>query len=276
MKNLNPYNEDSFSFYKAVRSKKRDDNLISRLTAIDADIKPLYDSYDEAFDTNSLQSLTAKGYEGQEKLDLEALYDYDSATLTKLRGHLTTTASGRLVKCQNCTINSISTFDHFVPQSEFPEFIVHPKNLLCCCGDCNPRKGAGWRRNGERTVLNLYLDQLPNVQYLFVNVDIGFLSIETEFYLNNQNGIDPSLFQLLTSHYQRLKLFKRFSDEADSVISTFKDTLEVYRENHTLQETQEFATKTIQREQLAFGFNYWQSILKLELINNDDFLDDYV
>lgn len=275
MKNLNAYDEDSFAFYESVRAKKRSAALVARLTTLDANLRLLFANYDQSFQRNNLQSLAAHGYRGQEKEDLGELYDYDSATLKKLKDKLTTTPSGRLVKCQYCTINSVSTFDHFVPQGEFPEFIVHPKNLLCCCGDCNPRKGTQWRNVGQRTLLNLYLDTLPAVQYLFVTVDISFNSMETEFFLDNRNGIDNGLFQLLTDHYTKLNLFKRFSDEVDTVISTFRDVIEPFRANHTLQETKDFVIETIRREQAAYGHNYWQSVLKLQLINDDDFLIDY-
>ena len=127
------------------------------------------------------------------------------------------------MKCQSCTINDGSTFDHIVPQGEFAEFIVHPKNLINQCGDCNPRKNASWRISGKRTTLNLYLDQLPDVQYLFVTADVGNLAIETNFYLENQHGIDPDLFELISKPYQRLDLFRRFSDAADSVISSLNN-----------------------------------------------------
>ncbi|TWR24798.1 HNH endonuclease [Mucilaginibacter pallidiroseus] len=275
MKNLRSYDEDSFAFYELVRSRKRDAALVARLTAMDANMRLLFDRYDQSFAANDLQSLNAHGYVNQDKADLGELYEYDSATLSKLKDRLTTTPSGRLVKCQYCTINSISTFDHFVPQGDFPEFIVHPKNLLCCCGDCNPRKGSRWRNAGQRTVLNLYLDTLPAVQYLFVTVDIGFTSMATAFYLENRNGVDARLFALLVDHYSKLNLYERFSDEADTVITTFRSVIEPYRENHTLQETRQFVLETIRKEQIAFGQNYWQSVLKLELINNDDFLIDY-
>ncbi|MCS3732354.1 hypothetical protein FHS10_000276 [Mucilaginibacter dorajii] len=34
--------------------------------------------------------------------------------------------------------------------------------------------------------------------------------------------------------------------------------------------------KTTHKERIAFGHNYWQYMHKLELINNDDFMIDYV
>ena len=275
MRNIIPYNENSFSFYDTVRSKKQDADLIERLEAMDGDIESFFRSYDRHFKNNSLEDMIANVFTAQQKSDLSTLYDYSSATLTKFRGQLTKTPSGRVMRCQNCTINNISTFDHFVPQGEFPEFAVHPKNLLCCCADCNPRRGNVWRLNGHRTTLNLYLDVLPDVQYLFVQTDIGKTDIETTFYLENRNGINNQLFQLLSDHYMRLNLFSRFSESSDTVITSLKAIVAPFRARHTLAETRDFVIETIRAEQIAFGHNYWQSVLKLELINNDDFLIDY-
>lgn len=275
MKNVNPYSGDAFSFYKTVCSKKQDAALVARLATMDNDIHELYKDYDQYFDANTLESLNASGYTGQPKIDLETLYDYSSSTFTSFRNQLTTTPTGRVVKCQSCTINNGSTFDHIVPQGEFAEFIVHPRNLIGQCGDCNPRKNALWRVAGKRTTLNLYLDQLPDIQYLFVTADVGNLAIETEFFVDNRHGINEELFELISNHYERLNLFNRFADDADSVITSLRNIMEPLKGYHDLAETKAIVLESVQKDQIAFGHNYWQSILKLELLNNDDFMIDY-
>lgn len=158
MKNSKKFEGNAFDFYKKVCSKKHSQELKNRLLAMDEDIGALYNSYDHHFNNNSLEQMVSNGYSNQEKEDLEELYDYGCATLQSLKDELTTTENGRVVKCQNCTINDVNTFDHIVPQNEFTEFIIHPKNLFCSCGDCNSRKGKIWRKDGNRTTLNLYLD----------------------------------------------------------------------------------------------------------------------
>jgi len=276
MKNSKHFDGDAFAFYKQVCSKKQDAGLVARLLGMDAQINELFDAYDQHFTTNTLEAMNAYGYIDSQKADLKELYDYDSATLQKLKNELTTTNSGRVVKCQNCTINDVNTFDHLVPQGDFTEFIVHPRNLLCCCSDCNSRRSNQWKSpNGQRTTLNLYLDILPTVQYLFVTADVGNTAIETHFYLNNQNGIDATLYTLIENHYLRLNLFKRFNDGADTVISSLRSIMEPLRNFHDLAETKQILLESIRKEQIAFGTNYWQVVLKLELLNSDDFMIEY-
>lgn len=275
MKNIDSFNGNSISFYYKVCSKKQDPGLVARLMDLDIDINELYSIYDNKFKDNSLEEILAKGYEGQPQTDLSSLYDYRSATMQELRRVLTTTSSNRAVKCQNCTINDVNSFDHLLPVSEFAEFSVHPKNLICSCTDCNSRKGSIWRNNGKRTILNLYLDILPDAQYLFVVTDIGNKSIETDFYLNNRNGINPDVFDLITEHYKRLNLAERFSESADTVITSLKNILEPIRDCLSLEDSRKVILESIIKEKRAFGFNHWQSILKQELVTNDDFMIDY-
>ena len=275
MKNSESFNGNSISFYRKVCSKKQDPGLVNRLNDLDIDINELYSVYDNGFNDNNLEEILAKGYDGQAKTDLTCLYEYKSATLQELKRVLTTTNSNRVVKCQNCTINDVNSFDHLLPVSEFAEFAVHPKNLICSCTDCNGRKGAVWRNAGRRTSLNLYLDMLPEVQYLFVVADVGYTSIETRFYLSNQNEIDPDIFSLITEHYRRLNLAERFSESADSVITSLKSILEPLRDRLSLAESREIILESVAKEKIAFGFNYWQAILKQELVTNDDFMIDF-
>jgi hypothetical protein len=279
MKNVNPYTADAFTFHKQVCEIKRtlanDLTYKARLASLDANIQLLYNAYDGTFAANVLQTMNPHGYIDPQKADLHRLYKYNSAMLQKLKNEITTTTSGRKVQCQNCTMNEANSLDHLVPKEEFPEFSVNPKNLFPCCSKCNSYKGKNWRSEGVRTSLNLYIDQLPVEQYLFVNTKIGNNVIETEFYLNNPNGVNADLFALITSHYKELYLLKRFSESADDVITSFRAVLESARDKLSLANTRELARNFIAKERIAFGYNYWQSILKSSLIEDNDFLVNF-
>lgn len=272
MKNSNPFCGDSFEFYKKVCESKKTIELKVRLSSMDAIIKKSFMDYDRNFDANTLENLVPFGHVNQQKEDLRSLYQYKSSIMTDLRKTLTTTTTGRVVKCQYCTLNDVSTLDHHIPQGDFAEFIVHPYNLLCCCGDCNSRRNNVWRQGGKRTTLNLYLDLLPSIQYLFVSIEIRNSVIQTTFRLENRNEIDLDFFNLIQSHYLRLNLFERFSLASDNIITSFKYTLESFNGGINILELKQMALDLVAKERLAWGFNYWQAILRLELINNTDFM----
>src|SRR5690606_726271 len=104
--------------------------------------------------------------------------------------------------CQYCTISSGNTLDHILPQNDFPEFVVNHMNLLPICGDCNSTKNRFFLNDdGERIFLNLYTDILPQQQYLFVNIDFNNDIVSVDFYLNNRNIIDISLYNLIYRHF---------------------------------------------------------------------------
>lgn len=99
---------------------------------------PTYSNYDSKLSTNTLPSLTKLFLSTIEKADLLSLYFYKNSVLTKFRRQISTDISSTYqATCQYCTVNSL---DHFVPKDLFPEFSVHPSNLIPSCTECNSKK----------------------------------------------------------------------------------------------------------------------------------------
>ena len=277
MKNLNFYREESFVFHeRMIASKKatqKDPEIRNRLTALNGRIETLYQSYKNNFDNNNLEFLTPHGYVDQNKNDLLSLYSFKSVIIQNFRSNITTTATNRVINtCQNCTIGEVSSFDHVLPKEEFAEFAVNPLNLFPSCSVCNSAKGRFWLRNGQRIFLNLYLDILPDLQYLFVDGSFVANTFITDFSVQNPNSIRPALFSIIESHYSDLHLPRRFSENNNSVITNLQNQLKPYIGRLALNELIEITKEKIRLNRIYFGFNYWQSILELELLDNDDFI----
>nr|WP_199161918.1 hypothetical protein [Elizabethkingia sp. ASV34] len=272
MNNYKHFTGNAFDFYKKVFARKRDKITKGVLAGISDEIEILYKSYDDNFDKNSLAVLAKKDFADDVCTHLKDLYKYSAKTFIDLRTELTTTRSGRMVVCQYCTLNKVNTFDHFVPKGEFAEFSVHPKNLLCCCSECNSKKNNKWRDKGKVLFLNLYKDILPVEQYLFVAIT-NVKTIEAEFYLENKAGIDAGLFKRIEYHYEGLELCERFGESSDAVISSFLSDLRAFEEFPLANKSIEIVKKQIYAEQTAKGANYWESILKLALLGCKDFMD---
>ena len=276
MRNLKPTSKESFDFHKKVIEKKSiksgDLTYKNRLTSLNSKIESLYQLYQENFNKNSLEKLIAYNYTGKDKEDLISLYRYNAKFFQDLKVEVTTTADKRaILTCQNCTIGAVTSFDHVLPKDEFCEFVVNPLNLFPSCTNCNSIKSKNWFINGKRIYLNLYLDILPKVQYLFVDVKFEDLSFKTEFRIENKFSIDPDFFEIIYSHYDRLKLCKQFSDHCDKVITPLINDFRAYSKKLPFDE---IVATTIEKEELNrnfFGYNYWYSILTLEIIKNADF-----
>ena len=281
MRNLDMYNEDAFDFYLEVFSKKQnskiDPEYKKRLKLLEGNMKPLYQAYDACVLGNTLTALRANGYTGQEKTDLLKMYSFNSSTMRKLLTKLTTTSNKRKIAfCQNCSVGEVGSFDHFVPKDEFPEFSVNPKNLFPSCAKCNSYKGAAWRDAGRSLFLNLYLDMLPNKQYLFVDIADGGGVVQVDYFLKNSEGvIDVALFEKIESHYDQLKLLSRFKDVSHKIITELENTIEINRVHSSCAEIMETVIETANKNRKYFGHNYYKSILEIALANDPDFVSRF-
>ncbi|WP_333624549.1 hypothetical protein [Sphingobacterium siyangense] len=273
MKNLKPYSENSFAFFETVVKKKRNEDLKDRLDLIKSDIQTKFNDYDTHFQKNILESLSEHDkFSKQQIEDFEELYSYKSATFKKLLITLSTSDNKRKMGCPYCGIGEVSTFDHYLPQSRFGAFTTHPKNLICCCGKCNPKRGNRWLdANKKRATLNLYLDILPDVQFLFVEIDIMIDKVETKFSLKNSGNINPILFSMIDSHYDRLELCDRFSENSSDIITSFVNTIKTYQNLGNFDSILKNTLEALSKDQNAFGYNHWSTILKIELIKHKDF-----
>lgn len=278
MKNLKHYNNSSLDFFdEIIKSKKnspKDPSYKDRVKLLRPTISTKMDEYDAAFNTNSLTSLIQFGYDNQNKTDLLKLYSYRNSRIKKLKSIVTTNEYNRIINtCQNCTINEVNSLDHFVPKDEFPEFSIHPKNLFPSCTTCNGHKNINWRNGTQPIFLNLYLDILPDIQYLFVNLNISSNSIIANFSINNINHIDSNLYLLIENHYIKLNLLNRFKENCHDTIVNLKHTIIAEKNHLSKQQIISITEDRVSKERVSFGFNYWKSILVLALINNNDFMD---
>lgn len=278
MKNLIPYKNDCFEVHKNAIEKKRDADLKERLNKLNPQVEVEYEKYIQEFETNTLSKLIANSSLAESKTDLLSLYSYQSSIIRAVRKDIQKLQIKTIINtCQNCTIDSINTMDHVLPQSAFPEFVVNPKNLFPSCSTCNTHKLNNVESDDERRFLNLYLDNLPQEQYLFVKI---FTDSETEFnfeyYLENVDSkINASLFKIIENHYKYLNLFERmrlksieYISELDTEILTFKDKLGV-------SDIVDSLIKAANIEKEAYGYNHWKCILEITLLSTPIFINKY-
>jgi hypothetical protein len=279
MRKLIPFNGNSFSFYKDVVASKRnsanDPNYKTRLGSMEALVEPLFQNYENRFADNRLELLMAQTLTNTQKADLLRLYSYGSSILQKLKIKLTTIGVNKVLNtCQCCTIGEVGSFDHMVPQEEFPEFSVNPKNLFPSCSICNSYKNDLWRVGGNRSFLNLFLDDLPQVQYLLVDLEDPAGVVRPNFRLQNNNGINAPTFQLISNHFSRLHLLDRFRLSSDSVITPVINAIKAGKDGAlTKLQIADQIRRTSEGNRISYGFNYWKSILELALASNGDFID---
>jgi len=275
MKNLKPYNHDCFAVHKSAVSRKDEGELKKRLLNLDAEVEKEYKNFDAMFALNQIETLTSSSTLQASKDDLLTLYNYQSVVIRKVRENIRSQQIQTITStCQNCTIDSINSLDHILPKSKYPEFVVNPKNLFPCCATCNSKKINSDGKSGGKQFLNLYLDQLPNVQYLFVKITIDKKGdFDFNFYLNNVGGqVDKKVFALIQNHYTRLDLFNRMKFKSIEYLSEFQNKLSSFKNLLPINQIQQSVSQSIASDQNVYGINYWRCILEMELIYNPLFI----
>lgn len=278
MINLRPYNGSTIEFLDEVVGSKRnssvDPSYTQRLSTLTPSIKRLYSQYDIVHRENNHATMMAYGFQNQDKTDLLKLYSSSNSNLTRLKNSITTFHDNRVMsKCQYCTISEVSSLDHIIPKTEFPEFSVNPKNLLPACTICNSKKSVNWRESDKPVFLNLYTDRLPRDQYLFVDLDFSNNTILPTFNLINKNNIPQDFFNLLESHYSKLDLLNRFARNSNDIITNLINSVKPLMRKLSHEEVKDVILEFTIKNKAIFGSNHYKSILEETLISDENFLN---
>lgn len=277
MKKINHYEGDCFEFHKEVLKRKESDDLKRDISSMADQIKKQYDNYDRSFVDDSLSALDALILDKAMKDKLKSLYSYDAYMFRKLRRILTVDINSRPnVLCPNCTINTINSFDHYLPQSEFAEYVDNPKNLIPSCTECNGHKSSAWRKDGKRLFLNLYIDDLPQEQYLFATLTIADdeKSVDVKFEVKNQEGkLDVDLYAKIFYHYDKLELCKRFSDHREKVLSSLANEIYTLKDSLSDELIKSVIRSSVVNDRERYGYNYWVAVMKEAVCDNQTVFD---
>ena len=270
MHNITPYSENAFDLYKEAVDRKDDGESKNRLVAAEKTVEALYKEFDEHFPDNSLRLIPSDRIKKPLRDDLFDMYSYEAAIVKKvkkwLQEHNSVTVYG---VCQHCGIVPFDTMDHILPHQRYAEYSVHARNLIPCCTDCN-------RRKNEREILNLYVDVLPDVEYLFMDVKANGDTIDLSFRLDNSQGfVQPDLFRRIAAHYAKLELFDRMKTLATTRISEFLTQIKRTYAKYGKQEVIDEINEDVEDLRRAYGYNYWKIAFQKGLVNSPVFWDYY-
>lgn len=269
MKKVDHYTDDAFEFHKTVVSNKRDEHVKTLLSANEAILKDAFDNYDFHFNGDSLIEIESLNLSHELKKALLSLYRYDATAFRNLKNSLTTVNGKVVVMCPMCTIDTIGSFDHILPKEEYAEFVDHPKNLIPCCTTCNSKKNMYWKENGTFLFLNLYLDDIPEQQYLFLSVTQTESWPILNFSVKNENDIDEPIFNRILSHYSRLDLCRRFEEASGQYLSEIQDSIRSLKDmGQTDDLIHAILDRICDKLQLREGPNFWKVVLLRNVVSN--------
>lgn len=264
--------ENSFSYYEKIASSKKNErkellygksykNKLIEPSRIYHKTKEKYDFYDK--NINKLESLVPDSYNNDEKNALQHCYTSPTDSLNKLKDKIIKSQKRFYqTKCAYCGINTWSDMDHYVPKEQFPEYSVHPLNLIPICSICNRKKANIFIEDNKRIFFNPYSDEINKT----------VLSLEIEYDKTNESF----LFNIYVDenfrfkyHIEKLGIISRYKEEAinvfDDVIFDVTNSFDSF-----FEETSDliYFEKTIRH----YLENKKMKILEIQGMNSLDFL----
>lgn len=275
MKKIRHYTGNALDFHNKVLSSKKNSpqdpdykvRMVGRLNITSAQ----FDEYDRRFLEDRLEGMTIIQQTDDEKKDFKRLYNYNSVPFQQLNDDLSHDENDHIYPfCPICDIGEPHTFDHILPQEEFPVLCDHPKNLMRCCTVCNGYKSSIWLENGQRKYLDLYIDDLPLIQMLFVRLGINNGTMTYEYYVSDIKHPDANLYRMYKNTFEKFHLDERYRSQSEDIVSAlisiFKPIICQFQPSE--EQLKDIVRKNVLDEQGRYGVNYWKAILKLAICDD--------
>lgn len=278
MKNLSflPIPPTYISYFIAIKDAKRipagdrgtprDHHQI--LTESYEAIERRYARFEEAVDQRTLETLRRSHAMQLIASSLRSCYDGRTKPLRELKDSIAAAQGFRVLKyCPLCGITSVATHDHYIPATLFPEFSVHPLNLVPCCFTCNSTKGDDWLdEDGNRLFLHVYSDLIPVEVFLDVELSTSqsATGVGAAFSISRPNRFSKEAWAVIESHFERLKLIDRYTDFANDEIAEILADCKIYTTNGGVN-VRRFLRQRGQERAGIYGESHWRSVLMMEL-----------
>jgi len=173
-------------------------------------------------------------------------------------------------KCPYCEIGMVSTIDHYMPKSEYPEYSITIPNLIPSCKECNINKGNEIIDKKEKMFIHPYFEEIDNASWLIVKVESGN-PIKIDYYIDK--NIDKILYDRLNNQFDTLKLKNLYCfnalnelNERDNLLKDYFITQGGAALSNHLNETS---------KSITFKKNLWKHVLYRDLSLNDWFYNHY-
>lgn len=271
MKNLTPLTRKMSYWDDIVNSK----HLVSRtpLQAIRTTVSGRFTEYSQHTNPITLEAISASTFGAPNIALLKNCYSKSNG-LSFMKTKIMEKQNVLLrSECQYCNIGEPTTFDHYLPQADFPEFSALSINLIPCCSSCNTEKGVVWKVLNRRTIINFYYDTLPNVLYLTCSIVYRKNVPQADFKVDSVI-IPANMRTEITTHFTTLNLTDRYKGRSNSEITDVFNTIQPLSATLSRLQIQNQLRTDAANMKIAKGNNYWRAVLKIALSNSTRFLTD--
>lgn len=195
---------------------------------------------------------------------LRSCYAGSTLGIRRLKKAIANAQSPRVLKyCPMCGTTLPRTHDHYLPASKFPEFSAHALNLVPCCSQCNSIKDDDWLDgNGNRQYLHLFSDGIPTDSFLCVTLKElpGSLGVGAIFQLRRPFNVLQPTWELIESHFRRLHLLDRYSEQVNDEIGEILADCAIYIEEGGTNASSFLDRRATERAGV-YGYSHWRVVL---------------
>ncbi|WP_081062288.1 hypothetical protein [Burkholderia cepacia] len=261
------------TYLEQIRVKKKAGDDKQQLTNNWAAIVACYGPFLASADNGTLDQLAPMAVTPELARALRSCYGRNKGAQTIKDAIKASQPARQLKYCPMCGTTLPSTHDHYLPASRFPEFAVHPLNLVPCCAKCNSTKDADWLDSQlRRQYLHFYSDSLPPAPFLRVTLyeAQGLTAVGAFFSITRPAGVALAQWNLITSHFKRLSLIKLYNERANDEIDEILKDCAIHLRNGGRDATA-FLQDQAQDAEVIWGLNHWRAVLMNALANSAKF-----
>lgn len=236
---------DCDAFYRSIINSSRESENVgdagesqrkrNRLNSLyNNGVSRRHQKYEECYRSNTLHSINVNSGLSADDADLlKNMYYPQRSPIIKLRNAICQTNND--FTCPYCEFGEVSSLDHYLPKSTFPEFSVYPKNLIPCCQVCNQNKGKDWEY-GRKTNLNPYLDDINISDFIHAEFKLEDGKIAVLYEMKNKILVSQELFDIIQEHFSSMKLAERYAACMTSKVYKMLKDLKTAYSSHTFDE----------------------------------------
>ena len=257
MRNVPPPTTNSTAYYDARVGATQDKQHRRRLRRISKKVKTAYADYDA--NKKQLENISASPISASS--DKEALQNLYTRNRTRIRALIIESWPPEdRDSCPLCALGEPHTLDHYVPEGAFPEFCLHLPNLVPACGKCQGHKLSRFVENGDRLFVHCYYDLIDGHRMLECTIDFSTSPPSCAYGVRRPKGVSATVFALVQSHFEKLKLGDRYVRKAAARIG--KDLAgfrKQYAAGVSFQEIRAECKREVAKMRSRYGRNHWET-----------------
>lgn len=280
MKNLNKTNYRFQKVFAACIKGEKNINLKHRLQEVDNNsLKEIERNY--LANANKQELYT---FEANQNDDSHIVYGkitkgeakdlYDKGLLGRKEGKkIYAKLLSRALKCPYCgEVGIVSTLDHYLPKSFYPQFSILPYNLIPACRDCNSgSKGSKYPEHEEEQIIHPYFDKpiFFNEQWIYAKVIRATNQGEPyilKYYVACPSGWNDIDKKRVKNHFDEFDIAKRYGIQASEALS---DVIYMRKNSLSNLPCKDYLLHLKeQSKNESFHINHWRRVMYQALAND--------